>query len=351
VTRARSIHLDRYVLGMAPTEEHFSFRRTPLPPLEAGDVLLETLALSVDPYLQGSMTGLDNYYVPPFELDAPLHSLGLAQVLESRRPGVAAGDVVVGDIDWADRSVVTAATLAGRRVGGGTLRQVPAGSAHDATHYLGVLGTTGITAFFGVVGTARPQPRETMVISAAAGGVGTVAGQIAKIMGAQVIGLASTAEKRRLLLDTLGFDAALDYRSDTLADDVRALLPHGPEIYFDNVGGPVSQAVMSTMRRPARVIECGQISSYLDVDGGWRIDIRPIHEHGLRLQSFTPSQFREFEPGAVAQLAHWLDTGRLVGIESRRYGLESVPAAFADLFRGGNVGKSIVVVTQDGRVA
>jgi hypothetical protein len=170
-----------------------------------------------------------------------------------------------------------------------------------------------------------------------------VAGQIAKIMGAQVVGLAGSPEKRKMLVEQLQFDAALDYRSPSLADDVRDLLPGGPDIYFDNVGGAVSQAVMSTMRRPARVIECGQISSYDHDDGGWTIDIRPIHEHGLRLEGFTPSQFGEFLPGAVAQLAHWLDTGRLVALESRYHGLEAAPSAFLDLFQGGNVGKTVVV--------
>jgi len=346
VTTTRSVYLNRYVLGSRPTEEDFSLRETVLGPVQDGDVLLETLALSLDPYLQGCMTGLDNYYVPQFDLDAPIHSLGVARVLESRRPEVDAGDIVVADIDWADASLATAAAIASRPVGGRTIRRVPS-DASDLSRYLGVLGVTGVTAFFGVVGTARPKARETMVISAAAGGVGTIAGQIAKIMGAQVIGLASTAEKRRMLVDTLGFDGALDYRSATLAEDIRELLPYGPDIYFDNVGGAVSQAVMSTMRRPARVIECGQISSYLDPDGGWRIDIRPIHQHGLRLQSFTPGHFAEFQPGAVAQLAHWVDSGRLVSVESKRYGLESTPAAFIDLFNGANAGKSIVVLSAD----
>jgi NADPH-dependent curcumin reductase CurA len=347
---ARSVHLERYALGTQVTEEHFRLRETPARPVADGDVLVETLALSVDPYLRGCMTGLDDYYVPQLALASAVHSLGVARVLESRRPGIEAGDLVVGDIDWADSSVVTAADTAARPVGGGVLRRLPATAAHPS-HFLGVLGITGITAFFGVVGTARPQPGETMLISGAAGGVGSVAGQIAKIIGTRVIGLAGTAEKRDILINSLGFDAALDYRRPTLAQDICDLAPRGPDIYFDNVGGAVSQAVMSTMRRPARIIECGQISSYDDPDGGWRIDIRPIHQHGLQLQGFTPSQFREFVPGAVAQLAHWLDAGRLLALETKRYGLESAPAAFVELFRGGNVGKSIVVVNKEDTAA
>jgi hypothetical protein len=211
-------------------------------------------------------------------------------------------------------------------------------------HYLGVLGTTGITAFFGVVGTTRPRPGETMVLSGAAGGVGSVAGQIAQLLGARVIGLAGSPAKCEVLVEQLGFEAALDYRSPTLAADLLDLLPTGPNIYFDNVGGAVSQTVMSTMRRPARVIECGQISSYDDPDGGWTVDIRPIHQNGLRFESFAPSHYPEFRPGAAAQLGHWLDAGKLIALDTTYTGFEAVVPAFLDVFRGGNIGKSVALL-------
>jgi NADPH-dependent curcumin reductase CurA len=340
-----SVYLKEYVRGTALREDHFELRQDSLRPLADGEALLETLCLSVDPYLRGCMTGMPNFYLPQLDLGGPVHSLGVARIAESRLPGYAAGELVVGNIDWSTRSVLTAGALASRLVGGGTLDRLDAAERHPS-RYLGVLGQTGITAFFGIVGTARVRPGETVVVSAAAGAVGSVAGQIAKILGARVIGLASSAEKRSVLTGRLGFDAALDYRSPTLADDLRAVLPSGPDIYFDNVGGQVSQAVMSTMRRCARVIECGQISSYDDQDGGWTIDIRPIHARGLVLQSFTPSHFAEFQPAALAQLRHWLDTGRIVALETVHHGIESAPVALAGLFRGGNLGKAVVKLYQ-----
>jgi len=340
-----SIYLKSYVLGDALHEEHFELRETALRPPADGEVLLETVCLSVDPYIRGCMTGMPNYYLPQLDLRAPIHSLGAARILDSRLPGYAAGELVLADIDWSARSILSARTIAERPVGRGTLRRLTPTQEHPS-RYLGVLGITGMTAFFGVVGTAKPRTGETMVVSAAAGAVGSVAGQIAKILGARVIGLASSPNKRSVIVERLGFDAALDYRSPTLAQDVLELVPGGPDIYFDNVGGAVSQAIMSTMRRPARVIECGQISSYDDQDGGWMVDIRPIHQHGLRFESFTPSHFGEFEPAAMAQLEHWLDRGKIIALETVHHGLESLPAAMLELFRGGNIGKTVVLLDQ-----
>jgi NADPH-dependent curcumin reductase CurA len=342
-TQTRSIFIARYVCGERLSVDDFVTREHEVREVRQDEVLLQTLALSVDPYMRGAMTGLDTYYLPQFSLERPLHSMGVARVIDSRLDGYAAGDVVLGALNWSDVSLLGAEDIAARRVSGGMLTRLEP-PLRPLAHYLGVLGTTGITAFFGVVGATRPQRGETMVLSGAAGGVGTLAGQIARLLGAHVIGLAGSAAKCDLLVEQLGFDAALNYRSATFAADLSAMLPDGPEIYFDNVGGAVSQTVMSTMRRPARVIECGQISSYDDPDGGWMIDIRPIHEHGLRLESFTPSQFSEFRPGADAQLRYWLDTGKITALDTTYTGLTAAPTAFVDLFGGANVGKSVVVL-------
>ena len=209
---------------------------------------------------------------------------------------------------------------------------------------LGVLGANGLTAFFGVLAVARPQAGETILISSAAGGVGSVAGQIAKICGARVIGLCGSPAKCLVLTEQLGFHAALSYRSPDWEAQLRDILPNGPDIYFDNVGGRLSQAIMATMRRPARVIECGQISTYDDADGGWQVDIRPIHRQGLRFEGFTPALFTEFEPAAVAQLSHWIETGKLTVLESEYRGLGSAPSALIDVLHGGNVGKGFVTL-------
>jgi len=142
----------------------------------------------------------------------------------------------------------------------------------------------------------------------------------------------------------LGFDGALDHRSPTFDADLRAVLPHGPDLYFDNVGGPLSQQVMWAMRRGAKVIECGQVSTYDDEGGGWTVDIRPIHANGLRWQSYTTAHFAEYAAAGVAQLGHWLRTGRIVALETERQGLDALPAALIGVLRGDNIGKMVVTI-------
>jgi NADPH-dependent curcumin reductase CurA len=134
-----------------------------------------------------------------------------------------------------------------------------------------------------------------------------------------------------------------------LSDELAALAPDGPDVYFDCVGGAVSQTVMAGMRRPARVVECGQISTYDDEDGGWKVNIRPIHQNGLRFESFTPGQFTEFYPAALAQLAHWVDTGKLVVLETQHHGLAAAPLALIDQMHHGNVGKMVLTVADGPR--
>jgi NADPH-dependent curcumin reductase CurA len=340
-----SIYLSEYVLGSALTQEHFALKAEALRPLEENEVLIETMHLSVDPYMRGSMTGLTNYYLPQYELDRPIHSVGVGRVLQSRHAGFAPGEVVSGSLEWSTRSIWHPTKSAYRRLGG-QLRRIPVGAR--TSHMLGVMGANGLTAFFGVLAVARPRPRETMLISSAAGGVGTVAGQIAKLRGAHVVGLTSTETKCHALVEQLGFDAAINYRDEDFPLRLLEELPNGPDIYFDNVGGDLSQTIMNTMHRPARVIECGQIATYDDPDGGWRVDIRPIHGRGLQWESFTPGLFTEYEPAALAQLSYWVETGRIKVLESEYIGLPSAPTALIDILNGGNIGKGFVTLPAAG---
>jgi NADPH:quinone reductase len=193
-----------------------------------GGLLIKTLYLSVDPHMRGCMTGLANYYIPQFELADPLFSMGVGEVLESRDPAFSVGDLVLGELDWSPAMVWDPAKTSDRVVGGILQPIVPGAIA--PSHYLGALGTTGITAFFGVLAVAQPQPGETFLVSSAASGVGSIAGQIAKLRGAHVYGLTSTKEKRDVLTQRLDFVEALDYRSPTLADELRESMPTGPDI-------------------------------------------------------------------------------------------------------------------------
>jgi NADPH-dependent curcumin reductase CurA len=334
--------LNSYVDGGPINETHFSLHHGTIPQLRDGQVLLRTLALSVDPYMRGCMTGLDTYFLPRFELGRPVMSLGVARVVESLNPDHSPGELVQGLMDWADHSIWSGAALV---PGVGALTPLDS-KIGKLSHALGVFGLNGLTAFFGILGVAKPRRGETMVLSGAAGGVGVLAGQIARILGVRVIGLAGSEMKRKVLVDQLGFDGALDYRSDNLAEDLRALAPHGPDLYFDNVGGSVSQTVMGVMRRPGRVIECGQISTYDDAGGGWTVDIRPIHANGLRWESFTTAHFNEFTPAAIAQLAHWVRAGKIIPLETEYQGLEAAPRAMVGLLRGENIGKMVVTVAE-----
>lgn len=337
---SRFVSLNVYVAGGALEPENFSIATRTLPKPGDGEVLLETLALSVDPYMRGRMTGIDTFYLPQFALGKPITSLGIGRVLESRREGVTCGDVVHGLMEWGDHSIWSGVD---NLEDGGMLRPVdPAWG--KPSYALGVFGLNGLTALFGIVGPARVKEGDIVLISAAAGGIGSLAGQIARILGARVIGLASSEEKRRVLTEDLGFDAALDYRSASLEDDLRAVMPHGPDIYFDNVGGQVTQTVMRTMRRQARIVECGQISTYDDDDGGWTVDIRPIHANGLIWEGYNVANFREFLPGGLAQLSHWVKVGKLKALETEHHGLESAPNAMVGILRGGNIGKMVVIL-------
>ncbi|MGP4017766.1 zinc-binding dehydrogenase [Saccharopolyspora sp. 5N708] len=170
-----------------------------------------------------------------------------------------------------------------------------------------------------------------------------MAGQIARIRGARVIGLAGSEQKRKILTEDLGFDAAVDYRAPDLAEQLRALALGGPDLYFDSVGGAVSQTVMGLMRRPARVVVCGLISTY-DDDTAWTVNIKPLYANGLTLQGYTPVQFPDALPAALDHLVDWVETGQLTPLETERHGLEALPGAISGLYRGENIGKMVVTI-------
>lgn len=337
-TTDRYVTLQRYVLGARLDPGCFDMRERPIARPGEGQVLLQALALSADPYMRSRMTGKDTFFLPQYVLGAPIESLGVARVVESGDPTYKVGDIVQGLIEWADYSVWKGR---GKMEGGGVLSRVSP-DISKLSHALGVYGLNGLTALFGVLHVARPKRGETLVLSGAAGGIGTIAGQIAKMLGARVVGIAGSAAKCAVLTDRLGFDLALDYRAPSFKSDLQTHVPNGADIYFDNVGGSLSQTVMWQMRRSARVIECGQISTYEDATAGWQVDIRPIHANGLSWESFTTFHFNELVPGAVAQLIHWVGSGKIKVLETEYHGLESAPKAILGIMSGENIGKSVV---------
>lgn len=336
----RQIVLVEYANSINPTEKNFELQICDIPSPKKGEVLLKTLYLSVDPYMRGCMTGVEGYYYPQFPLGQPIISNGVAQVIESKNPRFQPGDLVEGLIAWQDYSVSDGL---GELNEGKGLRKVNP-NIKKLSHAVGILGMPGMNAYFGMLEVARPKRGETVLISGAAGAIGSAAGQIAKLLGARVIGLAGSVEKIRLLQEELGFDLALNYKSPQLAEEIKAACPNGPDVYFDNVGGETSQTVMWTMRHPARVIECGQISTYNEKDGGWLVNIWPIHMNQLRLESFVGYSYSEFFPAGIAQLAYWIEQGKIKSLETEMEGLENAPQAFLGLFHGANVGKMVVKV-------
>jgi NADPH-dependent curcumin reductase CurA len=341
---SRFIALRGYVDGRPVTVDDFVSGSMSVPPPAPGTVLVQALAMSVDPVLRGSMTGLASFYHPQFELTGPLHSRGVGRVVSSAHPGFQPGDVVTGRFAWADYCI--ASPEDGFAAGTALRHAVP--SDVKITHHLGLLSSSGETAFYGMVFLSRIRPGDTVIVSGAAGAVGSIAGQIARIMGAgTVIGLAGSDHKCDVLTSQLGFDIALNYRED-LERRLRDVMPAGHVIYFDNVGGEVSQVVMNAMPIGGRVIECGQIATYDDAGGGWMVDIRPIHARRLEFVGFARYHFAEFAPAATAQLAHWARTGAITVLETERHGLTALPEAFIGMLNGENIGKMVVLVDDTG---
>jgi NADPH-dependent curcumin reductase CurA len=331
VLENREIVLLRRPVGL-PTEADFALRSAPMPDARPGSVLVRTLYLSVDPYMRGRMNDARSY-VPPFALNEPLEGGALAQVLEPAA-NLSPGDVVVGQLPWREYAAVPVAAV--RRVD-------PAQG--PVTAALGVLGMTGLTAYLGLFRIGQPQSGETVVVSGAAGAVGSVVGQLAKLRGCRAVGIAGTADKCALLVNELGFDAAVCYRDPDWRQSLRTACPEGVDVYFDNVGGDVTDAVLPLINDHARIPLCGQISLYNaeQVERGPRwLPLLVIHR--ALIQGFIVSDFAaEFGP-ALRELGALVAEGKLRHQETIVDGFERAAEAFIGLFHGQNVGKLLVRV-------
>ncbi|WP_188556582.1 NADP-dependent oxidoreductase [Hymenobacter glacieicola] len=315
-----------------PTADNFRFETSAVPALTEGQVLLKARYVSVDPYMRGRMNE-GKSYVPPFELNQPISGGVVAEVVESQASKLPVGTLVVGNLPWQQYSVSD----------GNGLQQIPQGQA-PASYYLGLLGMPGLTAYFGLLDICQPQPGETVVVSGAAGAVGMVVGQIAKIKGARVVGTAGSDEKVAYLKE-LGFDEAINYKTANLAEALAAAAPNGVDCYFDNVGGAITDAVYDLLNTHARIALCGQISSYNDTEAP--VGPRPegkLLKTSAKLQGFIISNYYQRWPEGVAQLTAWYQQGKLRTEETITEGFDQIPAAFLGLFTGENTGKALVQV-------
>ncbi len=315
-----------------PNAETFRTETIELPGPQEGELLLEPLYYSVDPYMRGRMNDAKSY-APPFPVNAPIEGRVVAKVIESHDNDFAAGDTVLGTLPWRTATVAAAKTV----------RKIDA-SAIPATYWLGVLGMPGLTAYFGLVDIGKPKAGETLVVSGAAGAVGIIVGQIGKIFGCRVIGIAGSNEKVGALKEQFGFDDAINYK--TTPDIKRAieeLCPNGVDIYFDNVGGPISDAVIANINFHARIPLCGQISQYNRTEDELGPRLQPtLLTRSVLLQGFIISNYASRFAEGLQHLTNWVKEGKLKTTETFINGFDQLPAALLGLFTGENTGKMIV---------
>lgn len=320
-----------------PKEGDFKLIESPVEDLRDGEVLVRTLYLSVDPYMRGRMNDVKSY-AEPVKIGEVMGGGVVGKVAESRNPLFKEGDIVEALLGWQDYA----------RTDGKGLRKIDPALAPISTA-LGVLGMPGLTAYFGLLDICHPQPGETVVVSGAAGAVGMLVGQIAKIKGCRVVGIAGSDEKINYLMDELGLDAAFNYK--TTADyfeRLKALCPRGIDVYFDNVGGEITDAVFRLINTKARISICGQISQY-NVEKpelGPRLLLAMLLIRQARAEGFLVFQFADRYPEGIRQMAEWIRAGKLKYKEDIVDGLENTPRAFIGMLKGDNLGKRLVKVAE-----
>jgi len=314
-------------------EENFRLVEAPVSRPGDGQLLVRNHWLSLDPYMRGRMDEAKSY-ARSLDLGEVMVGSTAGEVLESRHPGFEKGDWVAGNfgaLGW---------QLYGVSDGRG-LAKIDTAIA-PAQRYLGVLGMPGVTAWIGLLDIAKPKPGETVVVSAAAGAVGSVVGQIAKIRGCRVVGIAGGKAKCDHVVSALGFDACVDYKAGRLDQDLQAAAPKGVDVLFENVGGEVLDAVLRRMNAFSRIALCGLISQYNATEPYGYRGLRALLVNRIRLQGFIVADHMELWPQAVRELTGWLQAGRIKYCETVAEGLENAPKAFIGMLRGENLGKQLV---------
>jgi len=299
-----------------------------------GEILLKTVYVSVDPYLRGRMNDSKSY-TPSFELNKPIQSGIIAEVIESKHPDFEKGEFVSGILDWKETQTSN----------GKGLTKVDEKAA-KLSCYLGILGMTGLTAYLGLTEIGMPKEGETLVVSGAAGAVGTVVGQVGHLLGCRVVGIAGSDEKVALLKSKFHFDEAINYNTTTdMKTAIKESCPDGVDIYFDNVGGSISDAVLANINKYARLPVCGAISLYNKTEVPVGPRIQPIIlTKSATMRGFIISDFADKFPVATKKLTDWLNEDKLTFSETIVEGFDSIPQAFIDLFDGKNKGKMIVKI-------
>ncbi|MEQ1954174.1 NADP-dependent oxidoreductase [Mesorhizobium sp. CN2-181] len=321
-----------------PTPADFHLERTGVPEPAEGQVLLKILYLSLDPYMRGRMNAAKSY-ARPVEIGEVMEGGTVARVEKSRHPDFAEGDIVLSYSGWQGFALSD----------GSGLRKLDPKAAPVSTA-LGVLGMPGFTAYAGLLTIGRPKPGETVVVAAASGAVGSAVGQIARIKGARAVGIAGGADKCRFVRDELGFDAVVDHRAPDFPEQLKAACPDGIDVYFENVGGPVWDAVFPLLNGFARVPVCGLIAQYNKTEhaGADRLPVvmREVLTRSLTIRGFIQHEFADQRRAFFKDVSGWIAEGRVRYREDIIDGLENAPEAFIGLLEGKNFGKLIIRVTE-----
>jgi NADPH-dependent curcumin reductase CurA len=309
----------------------------PIPQPAEGEVLVRNVYLGVEPAMRGWVSAVANY-AEPVPIGGVMRSFAVGRVAASRHPGYAPGDVVVGMFGWQDYAAVPAAAVQ-RKV---TDTDLPMSTA------LGVLGINGITAYFGLLDIGQPRAGETVVVSTAAGAVGSCVGQIAQLMGCRTVGIAGGADKVRLCRETFGFDAAIDYKAGDLEGQLAEACPGGVDVYFDNTAGAIADAVVKRVNVGARIVICGtaSVSSWDPWPQGPRVE-RHLLVKRARMQGFVILDYASRYGEALAALAHWVRAGLIRYREEILDGIEHAPGAIAGLYRGENLGRRLIRIAPE----
>jgi NADPH-dependent curcumin reductase CurA len=315
--------------------ETFELVEEELPPLRDGEALVRTEWVSLDPTNRGWI-GEGPGYLPPVAIGETMRAVAMGRVVESKRPDYEEGQLVQGLIGWTEHFVVSDAA---------PLQRVPVADGVSPSLYLGALGMTGLTAWVGMLEIGKPREGETVVVSAAAGAVGSVAGQLAKREGARVVGIAGGPEKCAILADTLGFDAAVDHRAEDWRDQLENATPDGIDVDFENVGGELMDAIFARLNLRSRVALCGLISAYNDTEAPpGPSNFSNLLVQRTNLQGFIILDHFDKLAEVSGQLAEWVADGSLKPLETVIEGFEQLPSAINMLFDGANVGKLVVRV-------
>jgi NADPH-dependent curcumin reductase CurA len=318
-----------------PTTDNFEMSDAPIPVAGDGEVLRRTIYLSLDPYMRGRMSDAPSYAASVNVGDVMVgHTV--SEVLESRNPAFKQGDLVVGYDGWQAYGVSN-----GRELRALDPKRAPISTA------IGVLGMPGMTAFVGLIDIGQPKPGETVVVSAASGAVGAVVGQLAKIKGCRAVGVAGSPEKCRYVVEELGFDACINYKSDDLVPALKAACPNGVDVYFDNVGGAVFAAILRVINKGARIPLCGLISEYNATDNRPGPNLRPLLVQRALIKGFIVSDHNDRAPAFYQEVAPLVMSGRIKFREDIVDGLGNAPSAFIGLLAGKNFGKRMIRVSPD----